>query len=214
MKCECGTYLKFQGVQIPDQPDVAKYGELVIDLLFKCPKCKQGYKNVQVWDLEPPADGTFLEPYELPEAQFFPVFYIERDDIRTALGKTDEELPDSMLTEAIMERIAQRFGAFGSLMREMNPETAHIAREIMGVVHKTGQLTETQEKQLAFIDKIEPYESLNKLRTYHITCNTCKISKVFHAADSCRSFINQHEGHYTWLQHEGAKDPLEVDKSA
>jgi predicted nucleic-acid-binding Zn-ribbon protein len=60
-------------------------------------------------------------------------------------------------------------------------------------------LTRTQEKQLRFLDKLQPYEDLAYLRPYWVNCKNCGVSKQYYAASSARDFILEHRGHRTWL---------------
>jgi len=65
------------------------------------------------------------------------------------------------------------------------------------------QLTPEQERQLAFCDRMEPFESLVYLPRYDVSCQTCGEHKTFHAVDSVRSFIKRHAGHKTWVTYLG-----------
>lgn len=61
-------------------------------------------------------------------------------------------------------------------------------------------LTKTQERQLEFLDSLEPYESFTKSWEFHCNCYTCKESKVFRSVEGARCFIYNHRGHKTWVQ--------------
>jgi len=60
-------------------------------------------------------------------------------------------------------------------------------------------LTKTQEKQLNWLRKCEPYEELDPQPSYEITCNTCKAKVKCHAAITGIEFIQKHRGHATWV---------------
>ncbi|MBW2675731.1 MAG: hypothetical protein JRD89_20385 [Deltaproteobacteria bacterium] len=66
------------------------------------------------------------------------------------------------------------------------------------------ELTETQKLQIRFLEATEPLESLARPPVIWAECKTCKVSKEFRSADGARSFILNHKGHNTWIQHCGA----------
>ena len=60
--------------------------------------------------------------------------------------------------------------------------------------------TSTQEKQIQFLNKMEPRETLTSGRKYFYECKTCGIEKECNAACTVRDFLFQHIGHKTWVQ--------------
>lgn len=68
-------------------------------------------------------------------------------------------------------------------------------------------ITTLQEKQLAMADRLEAREAyrddLGTLTSIDATCNTCRESKHFNCADSIRTFVYLHKGHYTWFTFTG-----------
>lgn len=61
--------------------------------------------------------------------------------------------------------------------------------------------TETQKRQLRYLDSREAYESLAYLNTYDVSCKDCNERVFLHSVDGCKSFIHLHAGHRTWIIH-------------
>ncbi len=75
----------------------------------------------------------------------------------------------------------------------------------MNVTENT--ITKTQQKQLDFLERLEPYESIGKLSKFLADCRTCKLGKEFSSCDGTRAFINNHRGHKTWIKYLGKVNP-------
>jgi len=62
-------------------------------------------------------------------------------------------------------------------------------------------ITKNQEKQIAFLERMEAREQLGDGRSYDFTCRDCKVSTVFHCATTVRLLVEyDHHGHRTWVQ--------------
>jgi len=70
-----------------------------------------------------------------------------------------------------------------------------------------GDLTAHQERQIEWTRRQEQWESLTRLSNYEVKCRTCKTSVFCHAADTIRTFIYEHAGHYTWITDFGKTKP-------
>jgi len=70
-------------------------------------------------------------------------------------------------------------------------------------------MTALQEKQLRYLDIVERREarsdSLAVLSTLECYCRTCKVGRRFNSAEGARCFIQNHEGHNTWLTDLGSR---------
>lgn len=70
------------------------------------------------------------------------------------------------------------------------------------------KIAEMQEKQLAFLQKQEPYEDWGSMNTFDCQCKTCNEGGVMHSCEGARCFILNHWGHYTWITNMGKVNPL------
>lgn len=60
--------------------------------------------------------------------------------------------------------------------------------------------TDTQEKQLAYLDKMERKESLYTEKFYICQCKTCGVRETLQSAGTVSAlFMAQHVGHKTWI---------------
>jgi len=69
-------------------------------------------------------------------------------------------------------------------------------------------MTSTQEKQIRFLEKLEPFETLGNIRDINLHCYTCKEDLMCHAADTAKRFIRTHENHKTWVEAGKNYNPL------
>lgn len=61
-------------------------------------------------------------------------------------------------------------------------------------------LTDTQKKQLAFLDKMNSLERISTRIKYHLTCRDCQTRDTFTVAALCAQFLERgHQGHRTWV---------------
>jgi len=74
--------------------------------------------------------------------------------------------------------------------------------------------TARQERQLQFLERMEPHERLGYPPTYWVDCRTCKVGREFHSVEGARSFIKNHKGHDTWLKYGGTVDALKLGSSS
>lgn len=66
---------------------------------------------------------------------------------------------------------------------------------------KTAKFTDTQEKQLEFLDKMDAKESLGSNRQYLCVCKTCEKAETMHAAGTVSAlWLPEHIGHKTWIK--------------
>jgi hypothetical protein len=74
--------------------------------------------------------------------------------------------------------------------------------------------TARQERQLQFLERMEPHERLGYPPTYWLDCRTCNLGKEFHSVEGARSFIKNHKGHDTWLKYGSTVDALKLGLSS
>lgn len=87
--------------------------------------------------------------------------------------------------------------------------------------------TATQEKQMAYLDKREVYESLSSIDTYDGTCYTCKEKEngvvqierglyvwsiQLHTAGMMKQWVSKHAGHKTWIVTLGKQNPVTANR--
>jgi hypothetical protein len=60
--------------------------------------------------------------------------------------------------------------------------------------------TSIQQKQMQFLQKMEPHETLTSGRKYFYDCETCNEHKECNAACTVIDFLYQHVGHKTWVK--------------
>jgi hypothetical protein len=69
-------------------------------------------------------------------------------------------------------------------------------------------LTERQQKQIAYLQRLEPYEDLRSIHTFWVDCKDCNEGKELHSCEGVRCFILNHSGHRTWVTNGGKINPL------
>jgi hypothetical protein len=68
--------------------------------------------------------------------------------------------------------------------------------------------TKTQEKQWAYLERVEERECRyggGTLSTLDCLCRTCNVSVTLNSACGAQSFLLNHQGHRTWITDLGAR---------